>query len=758
MKLRTAVILRGTEAMTLLRTGAAAAAAFALSAGYAGGTPSMLNAALAACFPAYTAPIFAASAMYYLLIGGISAGVIQLSGILITAVLSAAFFRGRGRDDPIAASAVCTGVLLLLSFTVSAVTYSDTSAAVGRVIASVMSGAFVYSVRSLMHEYRLTKMLHLGGVNGLLAAAVYVSAISALSAVTAVIFDVGRLIGCAVLLCMAKRYRMTGAAAVGALTALAVFIGAPNMAADTLLLASAGLICGAFAELGVLAVAVSFIAVCAVGAATVGSGAGGWSLFFDASAGALLFAAVPTGFMGKVTAMLFGGASAADTVGRAAASRLGFVSSSLGEIRSQLAVVTAAMDRKIKEQSLSETVFDGMCRGCELRCVCHRDARASAEGLEELERIAMTYDGVSAEDIRRCFRDCRSPDLMADSFNYAYKSRIDSRAARLHVGELRTLVSEQLAVMEEILSDLSGRIGRIRSVDKELSERAGEYLLRLGYRSAKACLYLDESGFRHAEFFITGEFVGSRMELALAVSDIADCMFGLPVITKAEDLTRIALSEQPCYELGKGTFTASSTDNGYSGDTMGTVSLSSCESYAVLSDGMGTGKRARLDSMFAVSLASRLLGAGVSMRSALRLINTVLRVKGWDESFATLDIIRFDLCAGTAEFLKAGAAPTYLWRDGVLKRFGGQAFPAGILDRLSPDEFSCKLFDGDLLLMVSDGVSEDTVRAAFGKAGERDIDPAAFAQSLGELAMEQASGGRRDDISAAAFAVKYRGH
>ena len=757
MNVRTAGILRKREGVTLLRTAAAAAAGFALSAGYAGGSPAMLNAALAAVFPAYAAPIFAASTLYYLLIGGMAAGVIQLSGILITAVLTAAFFHGTDRDSPIMSAALCTGVLLLLSFTVSAVTDSGGTAAAGRFIASVTAGAFVYSSQTLIHEYRLTKRLSLVGARGLLAGTVFVAVISALSSVTAVIFDLGRLIGCGVLLCMAKRFRMTGGAAVGALTALAVFIGKPAFAADTLLLASAGLICGAFAELGVLAISVSFIAVCAVGAATVSSGAGGWSLFFDAAGGALLFAALPSGLTAKAAALLFGGTSAADTVGRAAASRIGFVSSSLGEIRSQLALVSDAMDRKIKEQSLAEVVFDEMCRGCELRSVCHRDTAASAKRFAELEKAAMSYEGVSADTIRRYLRTCRTPELMSDSFNYAYKSRIDSRAARLRIGELRTLVSEQLAVMEEILSDLSGRIGRIRSVDKELSERAGEYLLRLGYRNARACLYLDEAGFRHAEFFIAGEFVGDRMELALQVSDIADCMFGLPVITRAEELTRIALSEAPAYELTRGTFSASSSDNGYSGDTFGMTEVSSCECYAILSDGMGTGRRAKLDSMFAVSRASRMLGAGVSMRSALKLINNILRVKGWDESFATLDIIRFDLCAGTAELLKAGAAPAYLCRDGVLKRFGGQAFPAGILDRCPPDEFSCKLFDGDLLLMVSDGVSEETVRAAFEQAGERDIDPAAFAQSLGEMAMEQAKNGRRDDISAAAFAVKYRG-
>ena len=82
------------------------------------------------------------------------------------------------------------------------------------------------------------------------------------------------------------------------------------------------------------------------------------------------------------------------------------------------------------------------------------------------------------------------------------------------------------------------------------------------------------------------------------------------------------------------------------------LSLSTGERYIILSDGMGTGKRAKLDSMFAVNLASRLLKAGVSLSTAHRLINSILRVKGWEESFATLDILKLDLCGGIAEFLR----------------------------------------------------------------------------------------------------------
>ena len=198
---------------------------------------------------------------------------------------------------------------------------------------------------------------------------------------------------------------------------------------------------------------------------------------------------------------------------------------------------------------------------------------------------------------------------------------------------------------------------------------------------------------------------------------------------------------------------AASSAEGCSGDTFGFVK-SSCESYAVLSDGMGTGKRARLDSMFAVSLATKLLTAGVSMRSAHRMINSMLRVKGWDESFATLDILRLDLCAGTAELLKSGAAPTYLCRDGAFRSFGGEALPAGMLESCTPDIFTFKLFDGDTVIMTSDGVSEETVREALASCPDTDAETAA--QKLGELALEKSEGTRRDDISVIVYKVSLK--
>ncbi len=160
--------------------------------------------------------------------------------------------------------------------------------------------------------------------------------------------------------------------------------------------------------------------------------------------------------------------------------------------------------------------------------------------------------------------------------------------------------------------------------------------------------------------------------------------------------------------------------------------------------------------MFAVNLACRLLKAGFSMTTAHRLINSILRVKGWEESFATLDLLRLDLCGGSAEFLKSGAAPAYLYRDGAFRVIGGQAFPAGILEDCPPDTENLKLFKGDIIIMTSDGVSESTVRRLPSVIKRKASSPAEIAQKLGEYAMNVKNGGKRDDISIAVISIDGR--
>ena len=127
----------------------------------------------------------------------------------------------------------------------------------------------------------------------------------------------------------------------------------------------------------------------------------------------------------------------------------------------------------------------------------------------------------------------------------------------------------------------------------------------------------------------------------------------------------------------------------------------------LLSDGMGCGEAAALDSALLTSLIGRLITAGIPCEAALRLVNSALVVKGGRESLATLDAAAVDCYSGRVTFYKAGAAPTVLRRKGKAATLGAAGLPAGILDGVEAGGREASLGAEDLVLMMSDGVPEE---------------------------------------------------
>lgn len=117
--------------------------------------------------------------------------------------------------------------------------------------------------------------------------------------------------------------------------------------------------------------------------------------------------------------------------------------------------------------------------------------------------------------------------------------------------------------------------------------------------------------------------------------------------------------------------------------------------YIVLSDGMGTGSRARIDSALACSMASRLIKGGISLPAALEMVNTSLMVKSSDESFATLDICRLDLNSGECVIYKAGAAASYIRSADRLLRASVSSAPAGTGGRVTVPAQKFRVAPGD---------------------------------------------------------------
>lgn len=178
---------------------------------------------------------------------------------------------------------------------------------------------------------------------------------------------------------------------------------------------------------------------------------------------------------------------------------------------------------------------------------------------------------------------------------------------------------------------------------------------------------------------------------------------------------------------------------------------------AVLSDGMGSGGRAAVDSAMAAGIAARLWGAGFAPAAVLQTVNAALLTKSREESLATLDIVTVDTRTGRLDSYKAGAAATLLKSRGRVSRIDRPGLPPGILPTHAFEHYHDTLSHGDVLLMVSDGALAGGL-AAVEEILQNHPDGGGM-QTLAEAvcaAARAAQGDHGDDITAVALRVVRR--
>lgn len=128
--------------------------------------------------------------------------------------------------------------------------------------------------------------------------------------------------------------------------------------------------------------------------------------------------------------------------------------------------------------------------------------------------------------------------------------------------------------------------------------------------------------------------------------------------------------------------------------------------YIALSDGMGTGSKAYGESSIALNLLESFLQANFDKGLALKTINSVLRLKSNEELFTTLDISLLDLCTGRLQIIKSGSPATFIKRKGEVRMINPNSLPVGILKEVDFNIHEEYVEDGDIIIMMSDGIIE----------------------------------------------------
>lgn len=147
-------------------------------------------------------------------------------------------------------------------------------------------------------------------------------------------------------------------------------------------------------------------------------------------------------------------------------------------------------------------------------------------------------------------------------------------------------------------------------------------------------------------------------------------------------------------------------DKKVSGDYCCDFILSNAKRCFVISDGMGSGDTAKEEAENVADLVQKILTSGFDQNFAAALINYMTLNNRDKEVYATVDICLIDLYSRQAEFMKLGAAPSYICTPGVgVKVIAGNSLPLGSGEDQKPRIFKESVNRGDILVMASDGVT-----------------------------------------------------
>lgn len=173
--------------------------------------------------------------------------------------------------------------------------------------------------------------------------------------------------------------------------------------------------------------------------------------------------------------------------------------------------------------------------------------------------------------------------------------------------------------------------------------------------------------------------------------------------------SKIKIVTIPKYSVKVGITSKSKDKEEISGDSYLSLELQDLNHINVISDGAGSGINASKGSKAVINMLEKLLDGGFEHEKAIEIINSVLKLKGNDNSFSTLDIVVINLKDASAQFIKIGSAPTYILRNSKITTILDSNIPLGLMTKTDYVPIVKKLQKNDVIVQLSDGAINEKV-------------------------------------------------
>lgn len=390
--------------------------------------------------------------------------------------------------------------------------------------------------------------------------------------------------------------------------------------------------------------------------------------------------------------------------------RLGFAAETIRDLQNSLEQVSNKFSSYQNEDitSVYNKTAGRSCQSCGLRLSCWDDRyNDTVDAFHKMTQMLQKNGTLTADDVKSIPQmKCCRPELLANRFLQSYQEYTANIIANRRITEVRNLAVEQLSGISQMLWEVSEEISEIKQEDTQASKIVTDVFTE--HAVPPQCVFCSVNPFGRLEIEIdtlTGVEFDSK-QLCRDLSKALKRDFALPSISKIKNKVRICFYETANFQTEFGICQITKKQDDICGDSYEYFIDNKGNAYVILSDGMGSGRKAAIDSTMTCGIILKLIKAGFGLDSVIKFVNSSLQIKSSDESLSTIDIAKLDLYTGQVDFYKAGSACSFLNLDGTVAKVETHSLPVGILQGIEFDKKSFILHEKDMIILLSDGVLE----------------------------------------------------
>lgn len=362
---------------------------------------------------------------------------------------------------------------------------------------------------------------------------------------------------------------------------------------------------------------------------------------------------------------------------------------------------------------LIEKVANNVCHNCGMKRSCwDQNFNTTYQGMLDMlihieEKGMLHYDDISKPMQKRCIRIKAVMEKIAHLYELSYLNMVWKQ----RLIESRELVGEQLRSVSKVIEELATNVNDKVQFDVDLEDSIYVALDKAGLSVKNIMVSNGEKG--NLEIVVDKKQCYNREHCNDKFVSVVSGAVGTRLVKRSRNCSRQEGNEGCSFTLVEANKYATCTKsavaikegNQLSGDSHTFMELKNGQYMTALSDGMGTGDKAHLQSSATIDMLEKMMEAGFHREIAIKTINSMLMLKSSEEMFASLDMTLIDLYKGTADFIKIGSSPSFIKRQtGKIEEITSSTLPIGILTDIQVEGNVQNLEDGDLIITVSDGI------------------------------------------------------